>query len=101
MGESVRTILEQDYPGPLEVVVVDDRSTDRTYEILESLKPEHASLLSVLRVAELPDMNKVRTMPSPSVPRKHVATGCSLPTRTCASRRNASARLWGTLPGTG
>jgi hypothetical protein len=28
--ESVRTILEQDYPGPLEVVVVDDRSTRPT-----------------------------------------------------------------------
>jgi glycosyltransferase involved in cell wall biosynthesis len=30
VGESVRTILEQDYPGPLEVVVVDDRSTRPT-----------------------------------------------------------------------
>jgi len=36
-------------------VAVDDRSTDRTDEILESLKTEHPNLLSVLRVAELPD----------------------------------------------
>jgi glycosyltransferase involved in cell wall biosynthesis len=55
VGESVRSMLTQDYPGPLEVVVVDDRSSDRTGEILESLKLEHSSLLSILRVAELPD----------------------------------------------
>jgi glycosyltransferase involved in cell wall biosynthesis len=53
--ESVRSILAQGYPGPLEVVDVDDRSTDRTGEILESLKLEHPILLSVLRVAELPE----------------------------------------------
>jgi glycosyltransferase involved in cell wall biosynthesis len=55
VGESIRSMLAQDYPGPLEVVAVDDRSTDRTGEILESLKTEHPNLLSVERVAELPD----------------------------------------------
>jgi glycosyltransferase involved in cell wall biosynthesis len=55
VGESIRSMLAQDYPGPLEVVAVDDRSTDRTGEILKSLKTEHPSLLSVQRVAELPD----------------------------------------------
>jgi len=55
VGESVSSMLAQDYPGPLEVVVVDDRSIDRTGEILDSLKSEHPGLLSVLRVAELPD----------------------------------------------
>jgi len=30
VGESVRSILAQDYPGPLEVVAVDDRSANRT-----------------------------------------------------------------------
>jgi glycosyltransferase involved in cell wall biosynthesis len=55
VGESIRSMLAQDFPGPLEVVAVDDRSTDRTGEILESLKTEHSSLLSVHRVAELPD----------------------------------------------
>jgi glycosyltransferase involved in cell wall biosynthesis len=54
VGESVRSMLAQDYPGPLEVVAVDDRSTDRTGEILELLRREHPSLLSVLRVVELP-----------------------------------------------
>lgn len=55
VGESVRSMLAQDYPGPLEIVAVDDRSTDRTGEILESLKSEHPGQLSVQRVAELPD----------------------------------------------
>jgi glycosyltransferase involved in cell wall biosynthesis len=55
VGESIRSMLAQGFPGPLEVVAVDDRSTDRTGEILESLKTEHSSLLSVHRVAELPD----------------------------------------------
>ena len=36
--ESVRSVLAQDYPGPFEVVAVDDRSTDRTAEILRSLR---------------------------------------------------------------
>jgi cellulose synthase/poly-beta-1,6-N-acetylglucosamine synthase-like glycosyltransferase len=55
VGESVRSMLAQDYPGPLEVVVVDDRSTDRTGEILDSLKREYPGLLSVLHVTRLPD----------------------------------------------
>jgi glycosyltransferase involved in cell wall biosynthesis len=55
VGESIRSMLAQDYPGPLEVVAVDDRSTDRTGQILESLRTEHPNLLSVQRVAQLPD----------------------------------------------
>ena len=30
MGEAVRSVLAQDYPGPLRLLVVDDRSTDNT-----------------------------------------------------------------------
>jgi glycosyltransferase involved in cell wall biosynthesis len=54
VGESVRSMVAQDYPGPLEVVAVDDRSADRTGEILESLWVEHPSLLRVLHVTQLP-----------------------------------------------
>jgi glycosyltransferase involved in cell wall biosynthesis len=36
-------------------VAVDDRSADRTGEILESLRVGHPSLLRVLRVTELPE----------------------------------------------
>ena len=34
MGAALQSILDQDYPGRLEVVAVDDRSTDRTGEII-------------------------------------------------------------------
>ena len=54
-GESVRSMVAQEYPGPLEVVTVDDRSADRTGEILESLRAETPGLLRVLRVKELPE----------------------------------------------
>ncbi len=54
MGESVHAMLAQDYLGSL-AVAVDDRSTDRTGEILKTLDFEDPSLLSVLRVTELPD----------------------------------------------
>jgi len=51
---AVRSHLEQDYPpGALEVVVVDDRSTDRTAEILERLAASHPAL-AVVRGEEPP-----------------------------------------------
>jgi chlorobactene glucosyltransferase len=50
----VRSHLEQDYPrDALEVVVVDDRSTDRTPEILSRLAAEYPSL-AVVRGVEPP-----------------------------------------------
>jgi glycosyltransferase involved in cell wall biosynthesis len=55
VGKSVRSMVAQDYPGPLEVVTVDDRSADRTGEILESLRAEYPSLLQVLHVTQLPE----------------------------------------------
>ena len=35
VNESVESMLAQDYSGTLEVIAVNDRSTDRTGEILE------------------------------------------------------------------
>jgi cellulose synthase/poly-beta-1,6-N-acetylglucosamine synthase-like glycosyltransferase len=49
---AARGLLAQSYPA-LEVVVVDDRSTDRTAEILNRLQQEDRRL-RVLRVRELP-----------------------------------------------
>ena len=46
------SLLNQDYPD-FEVIVVDDNSTDRTPEIMESLKERYPSLIPV-RGAELP-----------------------------------------------
>jgi glycosyltransferase involved in cell wall biosynthesis len=58
-GETVeaalRSVLYQDYPGPLEVVAVDDRSTDDTGKELEKLASERPEVMRVIRVEELPD----------------------------------------------
>ncbi|HEU4754359.1 MAG TPA: glycosyltransferase family 2 protein, partial [Armatimonadota bacterium] len=49
---AMRSLLGLDYPG-LEIVAVDDRSTDRTGEILERLAAENTRL-RVLHLCELP-----------------------------------------------
>lgn len=53
--EALRSILTQDYPGRLEVVAVDDRSTDGTTAILAGLASERPDVMRVIRVEELPD----------------------------------------------
>lgn len=50
---AVRSLLEQDYPG-LQVIVVEDRSTDETGAILDRLAREDARL-RVLHVTSLPN----------------------------------------------
>jgi cellulose synthase/poly-beta-1,6-N-acetylglucosamine synthase-like glycosyltransferase len=50
---AVESLLRQDYPA-LELIVVDDRSTDRTGAILAGLAAEHPGRLRVLHVTELP-----------------------------------------------
>ncbi len=37
LGASLPTLLDQDYPGPLRVVLVDDRSTDETADVARRL----------------------------------------------------------------
>ncbi len=50
----VRSLLGQDYPG-LRVIAVDDRSVDRTGELLDALTAENAGRLTVLHIRELPE----------------------------------------------
>src|SRR5215207_9938701 len=52
--EGVRSMLAQEYSGELEVVAVNDRSTDRTGEILEELATNHTGELRVVQVESLP-----------------------------------------------
>jgi glycosyltransferase involved in cell wall biosynthesis len=55
VGDSVGSVMAQEYPGELEEVVVDDRSSDRTGEILDNLAEEHPGRLRVLHVENLPE----------------------------------------------
>ena len=55
VGESVKSMLAQDYSGMLEVIAVNDRSTDRTGEILEELATRYPDRLRVLNVESLPE----------------------------------------------
>ncbi|HEX2728220.1 MAG TPA: glycosyltransferase, partial [Rubrobacteraceae bacterium] len=52
--EGVETLLAQDYAGDLEIIAVNDRSTDRTGEILEDLRGQHPNHLRVVRVEKVP-----------------------------------------------
>jgi cellulose synthase/poly-beta-1,6-N-acetylglucosamine synthase-like glycosyltransferase len=55
VNESVVSMLAQDYSGMLEVIGVNDRSTDRTAEILEELVAKHPDRLRVSNVDSLPE----------------------------------------------
>ncbi len=54
VGACLESLLRQDYPN-LHIVAVDDRSTDRTPEILDTLAGMYPARLTALHVRELPD----------------------------------------------
>ena len=54
LGEALGSVLGQEYPGELEVMLVDDRSEDATPEIGERLAWDHPGLRTV-SVDELPE----------------------------------------------
>jgi glycosyltransferase involved in cell wall biosynthesis len=49
----LQSLLEQDYAN-LQIIAVDDRSTDQTGSIMDALAAEHPDKLHVLHIAELP-----------------------------------------------
>jgi len=53
IGEALTTLLAQDYPD-LQIIVVNDRSTDRTGEILDRMAAEDARVLAI-HVEHLPN----------------------------------------------
>lgn len=55
VGEALGSVLDQTYPGHLEILAVDDRSADRTGEILAGLASERPDRLRSLKVDRLPD----------------------------------------------
>jgi cellulose synthase/poly-beta-1,6-N-acetylglucosamine synthase-like glycosyltransferase len=55
VNESVESMLAQYYSGTFEIIAVNDRSTDRTGEILEELATKHSGRLRVSNVESLPE----------------------------------------------
>ena len=55
VNESVSSMLAQDYSGMLEVIAVNDRSTNRTGEILDELVTRFPDRLRVSNVESLPE----------------------------------------------
>jgi hopene-associated glycosyltransferase HpnB len=54
VGETIASLLRQDYPGPLSVILVDDHSTDGTAEVAWHAAAAAADRLTVLLGAALP-----------------------------------------------
>ena len=54
IGAVVRSLLEQDYPGPLRIFVVDDHSTDDTRGAVAAAANQNGDRLTMLSSAALP-----------------------------------------------
>lgn len=53
IAATIHSLLAQDYPN-LQIIAIDDRSTDETGEILSSLTQQYPDKLRVLHITELP-----------------------------------------------
>jgi hopene-associated glycosyltransferase HpnB len=54
VGMTIRSLLEQDYPGPLQVFVVDDHSSDDTIKVVRNASSSQAERLTVISSPPLP-----------------------------------------------
>ena len=97
LEKGVGSMLAQDYPGDLEVVAVNDRSADRTGEILGRLAARHTDTLHVLHVQQLPDGWLGKTNALHLGAAEAWGSGCCSPTRTYDSLPIACEGPW-TMP---
>jgi GT2 family glycosyltransferase len=54
VAATLESLLQQDYPN-LHIIAINDRSTDRTGEIITALAAQHPAKLRALHVTELPE----------------------------------------------
>ena len=54
VGETVASLLQQDYPGAFSIVLVDDQSSDRTADVARQAAAASADRLTVVQGADLP-----------------------------------------------
>jgi cellulose synthase/poly-beta-1,6-N-acetylglucosamine synthase-like glycosyltransferase len=52
--DCLKSVLSQDYENSWEVLVADDRSTDRTFEILEDLQKQNPEKLRIFKIESCP-----------------------------------------------
>jgi glycosyltransferase involved in cell wall biosynthesis len=53
IGACLESLINQDYPN-LQIIAVDDRSTDSTRVLMDALATQHPAKLRVIHIAELP-----------------------------------------------
>ncbi len=53
IGQALESLLDQDYPE-LELIVIDDRSEDRTRELIDAVATRHPGRIRTIAVTELP-----------------------------------------------
>jgi cellulose synthase/poly-beta-1,6-N-acetylglucosamine synthase-like glycosyltransferase len=48
IGQTIQSLLAQDYPGPLHIFVVDDQSSDQTAAVVRDAAAEHGERLTIM-----------------------------------------------------
>jgi len=54
IGQTIQSLLAQDYPGPLHIFVVDDQSSDQTAAVVRDAAAEHGERLTIIASVPLP-----------------------------------------------
>lgn len=54
VAQTIQSLLAQDYPGPLHIIVVDDQSSDETAALVRDVAFEHGERVTMIASAPLP-----------------------------------------------